>query len=274
MGSDIRDAVPLSTRRELLAAALELAGACREVVDAVVSAGFEVSTKADASVVTTADVAAEKAFRELVDARFPDMGVLGEELGHTRPEAEFQWIIDPIDGTSEFARHLPVFGTMIGLFLKGEPLLGLIDHPGLGLRFHAGHGLGAFANDRRLRLQPFDTALPRSAARLGLPSRASFAKQRDEGALYHALIDAFPNFRVYHTCYTHACAASGGLDVALEWEVPLWDLGATRILVEEAGGAFRCVREHAEPGAVRRYCAVFGQPALVSEIEALMKDYL
>lgn len=274
MAGDVRDAVSVATRRELLAAALELAEVCGEVVDSFASGGFEVGTKPDGSVVTTADVETEKAFRASVDARFPDMGVLGEELGPVRPEADFQWVIDPIDGTSEFARHLPVFGTTFGLFYQGEPLLGVIEHRRLGLRFHAAYGLGAFANDRTLVIDALDASLPRGAARLGLPSRASFAKREDEGELYHALIEAFPNFRVYHTCYVHACAASGGLDAALEWEVPMWDLAATRVLVEEAGGAYRCVRERSEQGPGRTYCVVFGRPGAVAEIEALLRPYL
>ena len=106
--ADARDEVSTDTRRELLDAALELADQCAATTASIVKSGFDVSKKADDSLVTTADVETERAFRKSVQERFPDMAVLGEELGASAQSTDFRWIIDPIDGTAEFARHLPV----------------------------------------------------------------------------------------------------------------------------------------------------------------------
>ena len=116
--SDPREEISAEACRELLAAALELADLCAETTASIVATGFQISKKADESLVTTADVETEKAFRERVGERFPEMGVLGEELGESGAGADFRWVIDPVDGTAEFARHVPLYGCIIGLHYK------------------------------------------------------------------------------------------------------------------------------------------------------------
>ena len=272
--SDVRDEISEASRAELLQAALELADVCRGTIATMVGSGFEVSTKADDSLVTTADVETERVFREQVRTRFPDMGVTGEELGQSDPQADFQWIIDPIDGTAEFARQVPLYGSIIALHYKARPLVGVIDHPALALRCHAAHGLGAFANGKRLSIADCTPAEAGPGVRLGLPSRASFNRPFDDGPIYHALIEAQPNFRVYHTCYSHTLTAMSALDAAMEWDTPAWDLAATRILVEEAGGRYECLQERNSPDGERIYSAVFGKPTLVDNLATLIKGHL
>ena len=144
---DPREEVSADQRRELLDAALELADLCAETTASIVDSGFDVSKKADDSLVTTADVETERAFRKSVQERFPDMGVLGEELGDSDQSTDFRWIIDQIDGTEEFARRC-----IIGLHYKEQPILGVIDHQAMRIRCHAAFGLGAFANEERLAI--------------------------------------------------------------------------------------------------------------------------
>lgn len=272
--TDPRDEVTIAARRELLDAALELADLCAQTTASIVSSGFEVTKKADASLVTTADVETERAFRKRIEERFPDMNVLGEELGEGPRAADYCWIIDPIDGTAEFARHVPLYGCIIGLHYKGRPLVGVIDHRGMGLRAHGAWGLGAFANAERVHIGDATRAEAGAAARIGLPSRASFLKPTDSSPVFRAIVEAFPNFRAYHTCYAHTLVAMGALDAAMEWETPLWDLAATQILVEEAGGRYACVRETEIPEKGKFYSAVFGKPAVVERLVGVIEDAL
>ena len=269
--TDLRDEVPVSRREELLNAALELADLCAETTASIVATGFEVSRKADASLVTTADVETERSFRKHVQDRFPEMGVLGEELGDSDEHADFRWIIDPIDGTAEFARNLPVYGCIIGLHYKKLPLLGVIDHQGMGVRCHAAHELGAFANGERLQLDHSISVGEGAGARIGLPSLASFLKTTDSSPVFRAIVDVYPNFRAYHTCYAHSLVAMGGLDAGLEWDTPLWDLAATQILVEEAGGSYRTLRITRVPGKGDFYSAAFGKPAVVDRLREIVE---
>lgn len=271
---DLREEVSAERRRELLDAALELADLCAETTASIVDSGFDVSKKADDSLVTTADVETERAFRKCVQERFPDMGVLGEELGDSGRSTDFRWIIDPIDGTAEFARHLPVYGCIIGLHYKEQPLLGVIDHQAMGIRCHAAFGLGAFANAERLAIDDCGPGEEGAGARIGLPSLAGFLRPTDSTPVFRAIVDAYPNFRAYHTCYAHTLAAMGGLDAAMEWDTPLWDLAATQILIEEAGGRYQWLKDTQAPGQGRLYSAVFGKPAVVDRLAGIIEDAL
>src|SRR6202044_3035534 len=113
-------------------AAADVAGA---VVRPFFRAGFAIDTKSDRSPVTIADRSAEQAMRAVLDERFPDHGVLGEEFGLDRPEAELRWVLDPIDGTRAFITGRPTFGTLVALFREGRPIVGIIDQPVTGERW-------------------------------------------------------------------------------------------------------------------------------------------
>ncbi|MCB1740415.1 MAG: inositol monophosphatase [Gammaproteobacteria bacterium] len=266
MSTDPRDRLDERTRRKLLEAAIDMADAMRARIEHVMAEGFQVQAKADTSLVTTADIEAEKTFRAWVEARFPEHGVIGEEFGRSRDDAEFVWVVDPVDGTAEFARDVPFWGSIIGLFHQGLPLLGVIDHPALGVRCHATHGLGAYLGHRRLQLGDLSAAELEGRVRTGTPSKVNYAKRAGHGALFDALCDRHPNIRVLHTCYTHTQAACGGLDAAIEWNAPIWDVGASQILVEEAGGCFESMRVYRDAGDEPLHCVVFGKPALVASI--------
>lgn len=272
--TDPRDDITAERRQELLNAALEFADRCAGTTASIVKSGFVISKKADASLVTTADVETERTFRKLVEERFPEMGLLGEELGESNKGADFRWIVDPIDGTAEFARHLPWYGCIIGLHYKELPLLGVIDHQGMGIRCHAAYGLGAFANAERLRIEDCGPGEAGAGARIGLPSLSGFLRPSDSRSTFNAIVDVYPNFRAFHTCYAHTLTATGGLDAAMEWETPLWDLAATQILIEEAGGSFRYVNRSNVASEKHLYSAVFGKPALVERMSEIIADAL
>lgn len=113
--------------------------------------GIAIDDKADESPVTVADRDAETAMRRLIEAAFPDHGILGEEHGAVRLDAEFVWVLDPIDGTKAFISGVPVFGTLIALLQGGRPVLGVIDQPIARERWIGAVGRGTTLNGRPAR---------------------------------------------------------------------------------------------------------------------------
>lgn len=273
-GGDPRRRVDPAKIESLLRTALQYAERCREVISQIRGGGVEADVKPDLSIVTNADLAAERAFRERVERDFPDMGVIGEEFGVSKPDAAYQWVIDPVDGTADFAQELPTWGSIIGLFFHGVPVVGVIDHPDLGLRLHAAYGLGAHCNNKRIGLEENVSSRSALSGRIGLPSRSSFTRCNKDGYVFDVLAREHPDFRVLRTCLAHSYAATGQLDAAVEWDANLWDMAATRILVEEAGGRYLCVRERDQEGAGKLYCAVFGRPALVARIAKMLAAHI
>src|SRR5262245_60993969 len=151
-------ALAAETYDELLRFALGLA----RVAEGEILARFrtvQVERKADGTDVTEADREAERAMRRRIEAHYPQDGILGEEDGPQRPEAERQWILDPIDGTASFALGLPVFGTLIGVVERGEPVVGVVHMPAMSETLSAAAGRGCWwsvgeAPPRRVLVAP------------------------------------------------------------------------------------------------------------------------
>lgn len=274
MNVDPRAELSAEQIRGLLDAALHLADVCASTVADVIGTGFEVQTKSDRSLVTSADLEAEKAFRTAVAARFPHHGVLGEEQGLDNPQADFRWIVDPIDGTAEFARGMPIYGTIIGLMYRGRALVGVIDHPAMGLRVSGAHGQGLRRNGEPVTLDAVDPMGMREWPRIGMPSRAGFIRRSDSGAIFDAITHAYPEVRCFHTCYSHSSALIGALDAAIEWDTSPWDLGAIEMLATEAGGWYRLIREFEHPSAGTLYSVVFGRQAVAEPLAELIEGLL
>ena len=157
--NDIREEISEEMRADYLRQAQRLADECRSIIKREVGGGrLETTVKQDGSLVSSGDKAAEKAFRERVHGLFPDAGIIGDEYYHSNPnpKADFQWIIDPIDGTTEFVHGIPVYGTIIALHYKGKPLVGLIDHSAIDVRCCGAFGLGVSLGDRKVILSDFE----------------------------------------------------------------------------------------------------------------------
>jgi len=274
MAGDPRKGLEKDRCQELLQAAIDLADVLRERIREEVGQGLTVASKADHSVVTSADTAGEQAFRAAVIARYPVHGVRGEELPPLNPDAEFVWVVDPIDGTAEFAAGVPLWGTIIGLYYRDRPLVGVIDLPALSLRASAGYGLGATVNGESVSIGARTEDAINGRERVGTPSRVNYAKSEGGEAMFDKLCEVHPNIRVVHTCFTHVMALNGGLDAAIEWNAPLWDVAATRILIEEAGGKYMQLKtpkgdpKDDDGGALHN--VVFGRPGLVERIAATL----
>lgn len=231
-----------------------------------VARGFRARLKADASFVTDVDLAVERALRAAITRAFPDHGILGEELPATRPDAPFQWILDPIDGTTSLTHGVPFYGTIIALHHAGTPLIGVIDLPALGTRYSAGVGLGSWCDGRRLRL--------RDAPRRTIDKEIISAGDRDRfvqcraGAAFDRLMREHPTVRGYVDCIAHVFAADGRIGGVVDYGVKLWDIAATQVLIEEAGGRYvLAYRSRTKRPTV--YGIICGKPSVVRRLERI-----
>ena len=222
--------------QEYIDLALKLADASGPVILDYFRTNLAVERKADASPVTRADREAETVLRQLLAAEAPDHGILGEEHGGERLDAEYVWVLDPIDGTRAFVNGIPLFGTLIALTHNGAPVLGVIDHPALGERWLgvAGAptlhwGRGDEGEPVRVRAcQALDQAL------LCTTSPEMFA--RDQLVPYRRVQTAARDTRFGTDCYAYAMVASGQTDLVVEAGMQPYDYLAHAVVVTGAGG--------------------------------------
>jgi len=184
--------------------------------------------------VTVADRAAEAAMRRLINATYPDHGIVGEELGNERTDAEFVWVLDPIDGTRSFITGLPVWGTLIGLLQAGKPVLGMMAQPFTGERF-AGDGRRAWysgpGGNQTIATRPC-AALADASLFTTTPSIFAGA-DRDA---YDRVERAARLARYGCDCYAYCMVAAGHADVVVEAGLQAYDIVALIPIVEGAGG--------------------------------------
>lgn len=218
----------------LLEVAVEAARAAGEVAMKYFRRGVGVTLKPDRSPVTEADRAAEHVVVEVLHGAFPEYGVLGEELG-ARGSQEVRWIIDPIDGTRNFVRGIPIWAVLIALEEHGEVTAGVVLSPVTDQLYTARRGDGAFLGGERLRVSPIPT--------LDQATLVHASLNLLRGGLhwdgFARLVDATERQRGFgdYMCYT--LVAEGKADVAVEGpDLKPWDLAPVKILVEEAGGRF------------------------------------
>jgi histidinol-phosphatase len=217
-----------------LAFALSLADAADRITLARFrSADLAVETKPDLSPVSEADREVERALRARVEADRPGDAVVGEEYG-VSGDASRRWIVDPIDGTKNYVRGVPVWATLVALQVDGEGVVGVVSAPALGLRWWAARGQGAFADGRPIHVSKVSDV---ADAHFGYSSLAGWKKLgRFDGFL--DLCDTCWRTRGFGDFWSHLLVAEGGVDIAAEPEVSLWDLAAVQVVVEEAGGTF------------------------------------
>jgi histidinol-phosphatase len=195
---------------------------------------FEIEHKADDSPVTIADRKAEELIRSLVAAAFPTDGFLGEEYGDQAGTSGFRWIIDPIDGTKSFIRHIPVWATLIGLEYQNEQIGGVAYIPVFGMTYRALRGAGAYMNERKIHVS--DVA-KLSDALVCYSSISWFIRAGREKAFLE-LVTRTSRQRGYGDFYGFVLVAEGAADLMLEHGVNPWDIAATKAIIEEAGGMF------------------------------------
>lgn len=223
-----------------LALALELA----DLADAITLERFEssdlkVDTKPDMTPVSDADVAVEGALRDKLGTTRPADAVLGEEFGGDVQFSGRQWVIDPIDGTKNYVRGVPVWATLISLLEDGTPVVGVVSAPALARRWYASEGSGAwrtFADGSVTRLEVSGIAELGDAS-ISISSLSGWRDRELRDQLI-ALTDHAWRLRGYGDFFSYCLVAEGAVDIAAEPEVSLWDLAALSVLVTEAGGRF------------------------------------
>jgi histidinol-phosphatase len=221
-----------------LEAAVEAARAAGGVALKYYHGGFDITLKADDTPVTQADREAERAIVEVLGRAFPDYGVLGEEFGGAGA-TDTRWIIDPIDGTKNFVRHIPLWATLIALEEAGEITVGVVHNPVTGDLYTARRGAGAFVNGDRIRVSSQADLGRSSLIHAGLRG----AHQTPHWNGFLRLVDSTDRQRGFGDYAGYSLVAEGKAEIYVELYpegagLKPWDLAPCKILVEEAGGRF------------------------------------
>ncbi len=219
---------------ELRAFTHELADAADAISLPAFRDGVSVRTKNDGTWVTDADTGIEQRLGELIRARLPDHAVFGEETGRVGPDDAPTWVIDPIDGTTNFVKGNPIFATLIAVRVDEQEVAAVVSAPALGTRWDAASGQGARCNGRAIQVSDIDDLGDAEVAFGGL----GWFEQLGWGDALRRIVGATRRQRGYGDFWQHCLVAQGSTDVALEATVNLWDLAAVKLVVEEAGGRF------------------------------------
>jgi histidinol-phosphatase len=207
------------------------------------NSGLRVERKMDGTALTQADGAVEKMARKRVAESGLELDVYGEEQGTgsggksdasggKSMAGRARLIIDPIDGTEEFSRGIPTFGTLLGIELNGEIVAGMCSAPALGTRWWAYRGEGAFRNGEKMRV----SQTPQLSEAMVFTTGTGPSKGPEDRARIRRLLDASRNSRSIGGFWQHMLVAEGAIDAALDWTSKPWDLAPLGIIVEEAGG--------------------------------------
>ncbi|BCJ60424.1 histidinol-phosphatase [Micromonospora endophytica] len=234
---------------------LALAHRLADAADAIAAARFRaldlrVESKPDLTPVSDADTAVEREIRALLAEERPDDGLLGEEYGATPTSGTRQWVLDPIDGTKNFVRGVPIWATLIALLVDGRPVVGVVSAPALHRRWWAARDAGAYAGPDAARGVPIRVSQVGELADASV-CYSSLGGWEQAGRLEPVLQlmrDSWRS-RAYGDFYGYMLLAEGALDVMIEPELSLWDVAALIPIVTEAGGTFTDLAGRPVPGA-------------------------
>ncbi len=225
----------------MLDAAIEAAGAAEDVIRHYFLGNLAVQMKDDQTPVTVADVESEQAIRRILTERFPGYGFYGEETGRSGLDAEYLWLVDPIDGTKSFVRQSPYFSTQIALMRKGELVLGVSNAPAFREMAWAEHGLGAYLQGEPVRVSDIASLDLATLSFGNIKTLASSSKWPGVGRL----VTSVNRTRGYGDCFHYHQLASGRLDAVVESDVNILDVAACAVIVQEAGGRVTDLDGHA-----------------------------
>ncbi|MFZ5494235.1 MAG: histidinol-phosphatase [Verrucomicrobiota bacterium] len=190
-----------------------------------------VEAKGDASPVTQADRGAEELMRRMIRTRFPDHGVLGEEFGPDRTDAEFVWVLDPVDGTKSFITGVPLWGTLIALLHRGQPVLGCIHQPVLN-QLVIGDGTATTLNGAPVRCRPSTQLADATLLTCDWLSPAQY----QDGPAFDRLAKSTKLCRTWGDAYAYLLLATGWADLAVDPVMNPWDVAALVPVIRGAGG--------------------------------------
>ncbi|MGH3275124.1 MAG: histidinol-phosphatase [Streptosporangiaceae bacterium] len=215
---------------------------------------LRVEAKPDLTPVTDADLATEESLRNLLRRGRPRDAMLGEEFGQTGASQRC-WVIDPIDGTKNFVRGVPVWATLVGLMADGVVTVGVVSAPALGRRWWATRGGKAWTGRSLAKATGCHVSGVTSLADASL-SYSGLSTWRECGLLTEFLDLATQVWRTraYGDFWSHMMVAEGAVDIAAETDVKLWDLAALQVIVEEAGGIFTDLAGRPSPDGGSAVC--------------------
>ena len=219
------------TTEDFIAFSKKLADASAAIIRQYFRTGYTVELKADQSPVTIADRGAEEMMRQMIMREFPDHGILGEEFGRHQPDADYQWVLDPIDGTKSFVSHSYLFGTLIALLKNSRPILGVINHPLLN-DFLVGDGKQCWLNGQRVTARPCQRI---EEAILTTTSHWNVFNYQN-GLAFEALSRRTLRYNNWGDCHGYYLVATGGADIMTDPILNDWDLMALIPIIEGAGG--------------------------------------
>jgi len=212
--------------------AIELARASGELIRSYFARrDLALDLKTDGTIVTAADRGSEKVMREMINRQFPEHGIVGEELGSERPDAEYVWVLDPVDGTVSFASGVPLFGSLIALKYRGHPTLGIIHQPILN-ELVMGDGDSTTCNGRPVRCTRTTEI---ENARMLTTSLKSIEVHQN-GPAFLTLVRRCKLYRGWGDCYGYLMVATGRADIMLDPIMKEWDVAALIPVIRGAGG--------------------------------------
>jgi histidinol phosphatase-like enzyme (inositol monophosphatase family) len=196
--------------------------------------GVGVERKADNSPLTIADQQAEQLLRRLIQERWPEHGIIGEEYGRSTTDSPYTWVIDPIDGTKSFICGVPFYANLLALLEGEEAILGVAYFPALNEMVYGVKGGGAFFNGRRARV----SAVDKLADAVLLSSELNYFESAGKQEGWQQLCGATYMQRTWGDAYGYAMVATGRAEVMVDASMKLWDCAPWRVILEEAGGTF------------------------------------
>lgn len=208
-----------------------LASISGKIIRQYFRAEFSIDSKSDLSPVTIADKKSEELMREEILKHFPDHGIIGEEFGNYKPEAEYVWVLDPIDGTKSFICGAPTFGTLIALMKNNEPVIGVINQPVLS-EFIIGDNSVTSLNETRVNVR---SCKHFSDAVLITGDHFNIGKYQDQQK-FDSLANSVKLYRHWGDCYGYLLLAAGFVDIVVDPIMSVWDSMALIPIIRGAGG--------------------------------------
>lgn len=221
-----------------LKTAQEAVKRAEEVILKHFSGSVKYKLKPDQTPVTIADAEAEKVIVKILKSKFPNHGFLGEELGDNNIQAEYVWVIDPIDGTKNYLRGIPLFGTELALIKNGEFIVGVSNSPATGEMIYAEKGKGAYIKGKKIKVSNID-CLEKSYLSFG---NTKYFTQDGLGGKLLELSTTTQAFRGFGDFWSYHLLAKGNIDIVMEAKLAIWDVAPFKVIIEEAGGIFTDIK--------------------------------
>ena len=260
--------MPDSPYQAQLDVAITAARAAETIIERYFAEDFQVETKADNTPVTEVDIKCEEAIRDVLATAYPDYGFYGEETGSAGLDADFLWLVDPIDGTKSFVRHSPFFSTQIALMHHGKLVMGVSNAPRFQEMAHAVAQGGAVLGGRSMGVSQCEAL---SECFLSIGNVKSLAADTQAWAKFAKLVGKVARTRGYGDFYHYHQLASAQAELVVESDVNILDIAALSVIVTEAGGTITDLQ--GEPVGLQTTSVLAANSALLhAQVLTLLHD--